>query len=368
VSRHAAHRAHRSPPLAGLPAPLRQAAGTTAALGVAGLALGAAAWAGPLVTATSSESTTDRSVTFGYSATVPLTAAYDGTTVRSPDPVFRTLAHTVSVHYDYRGAPGRVCVAADLSLPGGWRSTLPLTPPSTFKAGSYAGDVRLDLTAIEARARAAAAVTGLSADEIAVTVVPTIVTADGSTFAPSLVLRLTRISLALAGDAHTLTVADSSPVTTSTTVARRLHLLGRTVAVATARRAAAVLTLGALLAAVLLAVAIRSASRRSESTEIRRRYAQLLLPVEPMPTPPGRPVVDVVAFATLAKLAERYGLLVLHWTRSGVETFVVQDDATTFRYRTGAALEQLRPGGAADAGQTRRRAPGHPAPPAAARP
>ncbi len=78
--------------------------------------------------------------------------------------------------------------------------------------------------------------------------------------------------------------------------------------------------------------------------------------------------LDVVAFATLAKLAERYGLLVLHRTRSGVETFVVQDDATTFRYRTGAALEQLRPGGAADAGQTRRRAPGHPAPPAAARP
>jgi hypothetical protein len=28
-------------------------------------------------------------------------------------------------------------------------------------------------------------------------------------------------------------------------------------------------------------------------------------------------------------------LLVLHWSRSGVETFVVQDDATTYRYRTG---------------------------------
>lgn len=41
-------------------------------------------------------------------------------------------------------------------------------------------------------------------------------------------------------------------------------------------------------------------------------------------------------FATLVKLAERYGLLVLHWSRSNIETFVVQDESTTFRYRAAA--------------------------------
>jgi len=45
-----------------------------------------------------------------------------------------------------------------------------------------------------------------------------------------------------------------------------------------------------------------------------------------------------VDFATLAKLAERYQLLVLHWSRSDVETFVVQDQATTYRYRTGTGI------------------------------
>ena len=54
-----------------------------------------------------------------------------------------------------------------------------------------------------------------------------------------------------------------------------------------------------------------------------------------MTAPPGQPVVDVTEFAMLAQLTERYGLLVLHWTRSGVETFVVQDEGTTYRYRTG---------------------------------
>jgi hypothetical protein len=38
-------------------------------------------------------------------------------------------------------------------------------------------------------------------------------------------------------------------------------------------------------------------------------------------------------FGTLARLAERYGLLVTHWTRDGVATYLVRDEATTYRYR-----------------------------------
>jgi hypothetical protein len=60
------------------------------------------------------------------------------------------------------------------------------------------------------------------------------------------------------------------------------------------------------------------------------------VPVDPTPAPPGRPVIEVTEFTTLVKLAERYGLLILHWTRSDVETFVVQDEGTTYLYRTGA--------------------------------
>ena len=44
-------------------------------------------------------------------------------------------------------------------------------------------------------------------------------------------------------------------------------------------------------------------------------------------------MVDVPDFAALAKLAERYGLLMMHWTRSGIDTYVVQDEGTTYRFR-----------------------------------
>jgi hypothetical protein len=65
-----------------------------------------------------------------------------------------------------------------------------------------------------------------------------------------------------------------------------------------------------------------------------------------MPAPQGRQVIDVTTFPTLAKLAERYGLPVLHWNRSGMETFVVQDESITYRYRAGtdARAAELKPG------------------------
>ncbi|MDT0262069.1 DUF5305 family protein [Jatrophihabitans lederbergiae] len=80
--------------------------------------------------------------------------------------------------------------------------------------------------------------------------------------------------------------------------------------------------------------AVRS---RRHTSAIRRRYAPLLAAVQPITTPPNSPVIEVNAFTTLATLAERCGQLVLHWSRSGMDTFLVLDEGTTYRYRTGAA-------------------------------
>jgi hypothetical protein len=120
------------------------------------------------------------------------------------------------------------------------------------------------------------------------------------------------------------------------TVSRTIGVLGRNATVATARTLSTILLLTALLGALALALITRRSAPGSEGAGIRRRYAPLLVSVQPMPAPPGRPMVDVADFATLARLAQRYGLLVLHWARSEVETFVVQDEGTTYRYRTNA--------------------------------
>jgi signal peptidase I len=341
VSRHAAARTPRPAPMTALAPPLRAAAGATTAIGMLGLALAALAWTAPVHRVAMTTTTAKQSMVFSYTATVPKTPAYDTTVVTSPDPIFRKLTHTVDIHYAYHGTAGSIAVTASLSTASGWRSTIPLATPTTFSTSSYHGTVRLDLDALDARAQAAARATGIPVSQLAVTITPTVRAGATSSFAPTLPLTLTPLQLTLAGDSKNLTVTDSTTLTRPITVDRTLGAAGHSFTVATGRRVSTGLVALTLLAALLLLLIGRRSAPNSEGDRIRSRYPSLLVPVAPMPTPPGRPVIDVTDFTTLARLAERYGLLVLHWTRSGVDTFVVQDDATTYRYRAGTTEPAL---------------------------
>lgn len=308
----------------------------TAVVGILGAGLGVAAWSGPLEASSSAEVKSGTIMEFSYTADVGRSAAYDGTTASSPDPVFRKLANSVDVAFNYEGEPGTVTVAAELASPSGWRSTVPLAEPQTFTGNSYDGTVTLDLKALEAKADAAAAVTGLSADPVSITVVPQVTTESGAEFKPELPLSLTPLQLSLTGGEQGLTVTDSSTSQQTVMAPRTLGFNGWTITAETARILSAILLLAAIIAAAVLLVVARRTAPLGEAAGIRRRYSSLLVRVRPMAAPQGRPVIDVTSFPTLAKLAERYGLLVLHWNRSGVETFIVQDESTTYRYRAAA--------------------------------
>lgn len=325
-----------SPLVSSLSPSLRPLAAATALLGLAGVVVSGIAWTRPTAEprpGTPAPATMD----FSYTATVPSSPAYDGTTVTAPSPVFRALADTVAVTYRYSGQPGSVTVTAELSTASGWTTSIPLA--GAVHAGEGTGTVRLELPALEQRAAAASAVIDLPADALTVAVVPRVALEHGGEFAP-------RFTLAL--DKHIL--KPTSPLTVNETTngsgtrdePATLATLGRSIDIATARVAGLVAVVICLLAALALAAAARAGGRVAESERIRRRYGSLLLPVLPVALTPGRPVIDVPDVAALARLAERYGLLVLHWSRSGVDTYVVQDEATTFRYRSDAPLTTVQ--------------------------
>lgn len=345
MSQHAARSRQRGRSMTSLPPWATTTAAAAAVVGVAGVALGAFAWttsAAPTVPAAAPTSASDsnQSMTFSYTAEVPQSPAYDDTTVTAPQPIFRKLTDDVEVEYTYTGTAGTVAVAAELSTDSGWRSIVPLGKPVTFTEDRYTGTVSLDLSALEKRAQAAAAATGIPASQVGLKVVPTVTTEDDATFEPELPLTLTPLQLTLAGEDDSLTVGDTAApdAAASEPVTPTLSLAGRELPVSTGRTLSLAMVLGALLAAVVLTLLARISAPATESAAIHRRYSQMLVRVQPMPAPAGRPVIDVVDFATLAKLAERYGLLVLHWSRSDVETFVVQDQDTTYRYRTGTGV------------------------------
>jgi signal peptidase I len=310
----------------------RTTAGCTAALGVLGVVVAAVGWSAPADKAITATTTGTRAVTFSYSATVPKSAAYDGTKVSFPDPVFRKLANSVDVHYDYRGQASSITLAAKLSSSSGWNVTLPLHARTT----ATDGDVNLDLNALDARVQAAAQVTGIAPTQVDVDVIATVHSTAVKDFSATLPFSLTTLALTpVASSGKKLTVIDSTAVQHPVQVSRDIHLAGHAIAVRTLREAGVILLLlFALSTGALSWLARRPAT--SEADRIHRRYAKLLLPVEPLVQASGHPIVDVTDFTNLVRLAERYGLLVLHWNRSGIETFVVQDDGVTYRYRVAA--------------------------------
>jgi signal peptidase I len=307
----------------------RTAAGLTAGVGVLGVLIAGVGWSTSTDTTSRATTTTSRAITFSYSATVPQSPAYDGTKVSFPDPIFRRLANSVDVYYAYHGTPASVTLAARLSTTNGWNVTVPLE----VARSSTGGGAHLGLDAIDARTKAAAEATGISQTQVAVSVVATVHSAGERDFTAALPFTLSALQLTpTASSAKSLTMKDSTSVAHPTHVSRAIHVAGHAISIRTLRYTGlALLLLAALGAAALAFLARRPVS--SEAERIRRRYARLLLPVEPLVQATGHRIIDVTDFTTLARLAERYELLVLHWNRSGIETFVVQDDSVTYRYR-----------------------------------
>lgn len=308
---------------------------TTAAVGLVALGLGAWAWAGPAHEAPAAADAPR--MVFSYSAEVGRTPAYDTSSVTSPTPIFRRVTDTIDVHYSYRGPAATITPVAELSTPGGWNTTIPMGDPATTTARTGQGSITLDVAALEARASRASKVTGLPATPLTIKVVPA-VAGEGLNFEPALELAVTPLQVsAVDPAAFTVTAAEpggNQPVRAMSVGTWRLTA-------AAARPLSAALLVLCLAALSAIAVTARRAPQGGAAERFRRRWPSLLVPVHPMPTAAGRPIIDVVDFPTLAKLAERYGLLVLHWSRSDVETFIVQDDNTAYRYRTGdAALQE----------------------------
>ncbi len=318
---------------AGMSRPTRTVLLVSAVAAVLGLAVGVLAFTKPTNNSVMVSEPSPGKATFSYSAIVPPSAAYDSTVVNSPDPVFRRLTNSVDLHISYQGQPGRIGITADLSTVGGWHSSITLAEPTQFTADTVDTGVQLDLTALQARADAAAAATGIPAGQVSITLAAPVVSADGGVFTPKILMTLTPLELTLAGDPAGLIVTNTATTINSGTQPNQLGALGIQTPVQTVRIAASVLLAGGLLVALLTLFINRKTPAPDEAQIITSRYGHLLADVEPLAVIPGRPVV-VASFATLAKVAERAGLFVLHWTSDGRTTYVVFDDTSTYEYRT----------------------------------
>lgn len=294
------------------------------------------------VSATSSTGGTGpgSAVEFTYSAAVTPSAAYQDSEVKSPMPIFRTQVNSVKVNYAYFGQQGTISTIARLSTGSGWAWDLALAEPETFEGNDFAGAVTLNLDEIDKIAAKGAKATGMPADTITVSVIPTIQT-DQGTWAPKLDLNLGPQTMTLAGDEASLRVTqDTSASTTTTTTQVANKVLG--IPVLLWRLVSALLLIGGLVGLTLAYLAGRRQPPIRESEMIRLQYGSLIVPVSEPPKMKGM-VIDVPDIDSLAKLAQRYVLLILMAHVNGLDVFIVQDEEVAYRYVSQSTIPPTRP-------------------------
>src|SRR3954464_289659 len=83
--------------------------------------------------------------------------------------------------------------------------------------------------------------------------------------------------------------------------------------------------------------------RTSTATATRpvARCRHLLVPIAGTTFDPARPPIDVTSIGALAQLAERSERLILHHQRDGVDTYLVDDEGTLYRYQAHSHLRQI---------------------------
>lgn len=292
----------------GIPQRLRTAAGIAASAAMIGLLLAAFVWTRPATTSDPGTSPDVARMDFAYSAPVAASPAYDGTTVTSPAPLFRKLVEEVELKYTYHGDPGQISVAAELSAASGWRAQVPLHDAVTTDGSKHTATIDLDLGALQTRANAAARAIAIPSAQTEVTIVPAVETVDGKTFSPRLTFVLTDLKFELAEGASSLaatesTTAPDQPLTPT------INLAGRDISVSSLRTTSAVLALGGLLALAGIIVL----SRRGPTTKPPPSGASTPpCSSTSNPSPPRHQARRRRRrLPTLARLAERYGLLIL---------------------------------------------------------
>jgi hypothetical protein len=92
--------------------------------------------------------------------------------------------------------------------------------------------------------------------------------------------------------------------------------------------------IGLATAAAAVAATLRRARRfaRDEAAMIRHRYGRLLVSVSQVTERRGVPVLEVVDFASLVRIAEHSERMILHEQSDESESFWVADDSAQFRY------------------------------------
>ena len=327
------------------------------------LALGLMAFTRPADKIGAVSTTYTQQVRFGYSARTRSGPVYPTGRIATGDPIFLTLVRRLRVHIAYSFTSpaqheivGTESVALQVTAQDGWSHRIVLVPPTRFRGDDTSTDVTLDLPQLGALLAKVGSLTGMSNTAgYTISVDPRVQISgevQGHTvetdFGPALGFQLGPAQLVSEGASSTaaaaaggssggagaggsLTPSQSGTVGAATSTPSRLGLLGISIEVAIVRW----LSLVGLVASggvLLYALLRKRAEPFQETAHIQAKYGHMIVPIvggEDL----GWPPVDVPNIKALVMLAESGQRLILHSRANELDTYMVNDEGTVYRYQ-----------------------------------
>ncbi len=300
-------------------------------------------------------------VTFAYNARTRRSAVYPTGRITTGDAIFLTMVHQLNLHIAYTltsdadtSVAGTEKVAVTMTGPSGWKRAFVLTPRTHF-TGSHTGtDVTLDLSQLQgllSQVERLTASPGFGTFSLAVgPQVQVSGTVAGrpvkTSFDPTLSFSFQSGQLVVGGGtsaagtspggsssspASSFTQIQSGTVSSPGLAPSTLTALGASVQIATLRWIAiAGLLLG--LATTIFFYLRKRGEPFEETFRIMAQYGHLIVPIvggEDL----GWPPVDVPNIKALVRLAESGQRLILHNRANDVDTYMVNDEGTVYRYQ-----------------------------------
>lgn len=292
-------------------------------------------------------------VSFGYNAHVRRSPVYPDGAVSTGDPVFLTMVRQLNLHVDYRlvsdastNLSGSEKVVLTMTGPSGWKRTFMLAPSTHFSGSHTSTDVAVNLSQMQGLLSEIQRLTGSPGfGTFALSVGPQVQVSGtvaghpvNTSYAPSLSFTFGSGQLQVAGgpgvgtgSSSNFTQTQRGSVSSPGTAPTTFTVFGVSPQIVTLRWIAII---GLLLSiAVTLYFYLRKRGEPfEESFRIMAQYGHMIVPIvggEDL----GWPPVDVASIKALVRLAESGQRLILHNRSGDLDTYMVNEEGTVYRYQ-----------------------------------
>jgi signal peptidase I len=290
---------------------------------------------------------------FDYTAQAPA-GVYDSPQAQTGEPVFPQLSCQVDLSFKYNFSSdrpaqvsGNYLLDAELRDSNGWMHRVSLLPKTAFSSSAFQAATTLNVCQFRARIEQMQQLTGVEHNLYTLAIIPR-VNLDGQlggqdlkeSFSPSLLFQLDPLQMQLLNTDGTdqtnpLSPSQAGMIQATHVEANSMLLLNKPVDVGTARIISA-LVLFTCLAGIAIPEFL--ARRNRQATPVRllqERFASQIITLRQASLLSDGKVVDVAAMDDLARLAERYGTMILSQERGEFHDFLVQDGQVTYRFTLG---------------------------------